>query len=121
VLTSLKPDDPTTSRRRSNTFKTCTVKFTGSNSPANLMSRAIRYLFEDEVDTWPDDNDNEAPSLDIVEACTLSYAHAQEDPAHLNADHPDRRHLAILPPWVTAQIHVPCPHCDTGLSCCLST
>lgn len=112
LLSSLKPDNPDDFKKKEQHFKTCTVKFTGSNSPANLMSRAIRYLFEDEIDTWPNDNGDEAPSLDVVEACTLSYAHA-------------RKILRISTPTVLTgavwqyflrgsqhKYHVPCPRCD---------
>jgi phage terminase large subunit GpA-like protein len=78
ALRKLKPDDIDDYKKTEQHFRTCTVKFVGSNSPANLMSRPIQYLFEDEVDTWPEDNGAEAPSIEIVEACTISYGHAKK-------------------------------------------
>lgn len=112
LLSSLKPDDLDDYKKKEQHFKTCTVKFTGSNSPANLMSRAIRYLFEDEIDTWPNDNDEEAPSLDIVEACTLSYAHARKI---LRISTPTVPTGAVWQYYLRGsqhKYHVPCPHCD---------
>lgn len=111
-LSALKPDDDDLFKKREQHFKSCTVKLVGSNSPANLMSRAIRYLFEDEVDTWPEDNDNEAPSLDIVEACTLSYAHTRKI---LRVSTPTLPTGAIWQCFFRGsqhKYHVPCPHCS---------
>lgn len=110
-LAALKPDNPDDFKKLIQHFKTCTMELTGSNSPANLMSRPIRYLFEDETDTWPDDNGAEAPSIHIAEASTISYAHA-------------RKILRVSTPTIPSGIiwsyflrgtqhryHVPCPHC----------
>ncbi len=112
LLSSLKPDDEDDYKKTEQHFKSCTVKFTGSNSPANLMSRSIRYLFEDEVDTWPTDNDEEAPSLDIVEACTIFYAHIRKV---LRVSTPTLVDGAIWQAYLRGsqhKYHVPCPHCD---------
>jgi phage terminase large subunit GpA-like protein len=112
LLTSLKPDNVDDFKKTEQHFKTCTVKFTGSNSPANLMSRAIRYLFEDEVDTWPEDNETEAPSMDIVESCTLSYSHTRKI---LRVSTPTLTSGAIWQYYLRGSQHkfyVPCPYCD---------
>lgn len=111
LLSSLKPDDPNDFKIKEQHFKTCTAKFTGSNSPSNLMSRAIRFLFEDEVDVWPEDNGAEAPSIEIVEACTLSYAHARKI---LRISTPTVPSGAIWTNFLRGtqhKYHVPCPHC----------
>ncbi len=113
LLSSLKPDDPDDFKKKEQHFKTCTVKFTGSNSPANLMSRAIRYLFEDEIDTWPNDNDDEAPSLDIVEACTLSYGHARKITRISTPTVPTGAVWQYYLRGSQHKYHVPCPHCKT--------
>lgn len=78
LLRSLKPDDDDDYKKTEQHFKSCTVKFAGAQSVNNLMSRPIQYLFEDEVDTWPEDNGAEAPSMEIAEACTISYGHAKK-------------------------------------------
>jgi phage terminase large subunit GpA-like protein len=73
------------------------------------MSRPIRYLFEDEIDTWPMDLGEEAPSIEIVEACTLSYAHIRKI---LRISTPTVPSGAV---WVRFlrgsqhKYHVPCP------------
>jgi phage terminase large subunit GpA-like protein len=113
LLSSLMPDNIDDFKKTEQHFKTCTAKFVGSNSPANLMSRAIRYLFEDEIDTWPEDNGAEAPSIEIVEACTLSYGHTKKI---MRVSTPTVPTGAI---WVyylrgsQHKYHVPCPHCKT--------
>ncbi len=111
LLSSLKPDNPDDYKKKEQHFKTCTMKLTGSNSPANLMSRAIRYLFEDEIDTWPSDNGAEAPSIEIVEACTLSYRHARKI---LRVSTPTVPTGAIWTYFLRGsqhKYHVKCPHC----------
>jgi phage terminase large subunit GpA-like protein len=112
LLSSLKPDNPDDFKKVEQHFKTCTAKFVGSNSPANLMSRAIRYLFEDEIDTWPEDNGAEAPSIEIVEACTLSYGHTKKI---LRISTPTVETGAIWQNYLRGsqhKYHVPCPHCE---------
>lgn len=54
-------------------FSTCTLKLVGACSEGNLASRAIRYLFADEVDKWPDDSSLEAPALELAIARTNFY------------------------------------------------
>jgi phage terminase large subunit GpA-like protein len=113
LLSSLKPDNPDDFKKTEQHFKTCTAKFVGSNSPANLMSRAIRYLMEDEIDTWPEDNGSEAPSIEIAEACTLSYGHAKKI---LRISTPTVPTGAIWQYYLRGsqhKYHVPCPHCHT--------
>jgi phage terminase large subunit GpA-like protein len=112
LISSLKPDDDDDFKKTEQHFKTCTAKFVGSNSPANLMSRAIRYLFEDEIDTWPVDNGAEAPSHEIAEACTLSYGHTKKI---LRISTPTVETGAIWQFYLRGsqhKYHVPCPHCD---------
>lgn len=114
LLSELKPDDPDDFKKKEQHFKTCTAKFVGSNSPANLMSRAIRYLFEDEIDTWPEDNGAEAPSIEIAEACTLSYAHKKKI---CRISTPTVESGAVWTYYLRGsqhKYHVPCPHCQTA-------
>lgn len=78
ILRDLKPDDSDDFKKTEQHFKSCTAKFTGSQSVNNVMSRPIQYLFEDELDTWPEDNGAAAPTMEIAEACTISYGHAKK-------------------------------------------
>jgi phage terminase large subunit GpA-like protein len=108
----LKPDDEDDYKKMEMHFKSCTFRVVGSNSPANLASRPIRYLFCDEVDKWPQDNAAEASALDLAEARTISYKHK-------------KKIVVISTPTVeTGTIHVeylkgsqhkyfvPCPFCE---------
>lgn len=111
TVSKLKPDDDNDFKKLIQHFKTCTAELTGSNSPANLMSRPIRYLFEDEIDTWPNDNGAEAPSINIAEASTISYAHTRKI---LRISTPTVPTGAIWTNFLRGtqhKFHVPCPHC----------
>jgi phage terminase large subunit GpA-like protein len=112
TLSALKPDNKDDFKKTEQHFKTCTAKLTGSNSPSNLMSRPVRYLFEDEVDTWPQDNGEEAPSMEIVEACTLSYAHAKKILRISTPTVPTGAIWTCYKRGSQHKYHVPCPHCD---------
>lgn len=112
TLVELKPDNDDNFKKMVQHFKSCTCELTGSNSPANLMSRPIRYLFEDEIDTWPEDNGAEAPSIEIAEASTISYAHTRKI---LRISTPTVPTGAIWKFFLRGTQHkyyVPCPHCD---------
>ncbi len=113
LLSELKPDNLDDFKKTEQHFKTCTAKFVGSNSPANLMSRAIRYLFEDEVDTWPEDNGAEAPSIEIAEACTLSYGHTKKITRISTPTVPTGTVWVYYLRGSQHKYHVPCPHCET--------
>lgn len=54
-------------------LKRCNVNWVGSNSPANLASRPVRYLFEDEVDKYPEETDREAPARALAEQRTKTF------------------------------------------------
>lgn len=111
-LSDLKPENSDDFKKVEQHFKTCTVKLTGSNSPSNLMSRAIRYLFEDEIDTWPEDNGAEAPSIEIVEACTLSYAHTRKITRVSTPTVPSGAVWTYYLRGSQHKFHVPCPYCE---------
>ncbi len=111
ILTSLKPKDKDDFKIKVQHFRTCTVELTGSNSPANLMSRPIRYLFEDETDTWPEDNGSEAPSINIAEASTISYAHSRKILRVSTPTIPTGTIWTYFLKGTQHKYHVPCPFC----------
>lgn len=109
-LKELKPVNADDFKKLIQHFASCTMELTGSNSPANLMSRPVRYLFEDEIDTWPEDNGAEAPSINIAEASTISYAHTRKI---LRISTPTVPTGAIWMNFLRGtqhKYHVPCPH-----------
>jgi phage terminase large subunit GpA-like protein len=73
ALRSFLPDDPDLLKKTEMAFTSCTLALRGSNSVNQLASRAIRYLFADETDKWPDASATEAPSLELAMARTNFY------------------------------------------------
>jgi phage terminase large subunit GpA-like protein len=111
ILKELKPDNKDDFKKIAQHFKSCSIEFTGSNSPANLMSRPVRYLFEDEIDTWPKDNGEEAPSINIAEASTISYAHSRKILRVSTPTVPTGAIWTFFQKGTQHKYHVPCPHC----------
>ena len=54
-------------------FETCTLYLAWSNSPAQLASKPVRYLFMDEVDKFPPFSGKEADPIALAEKRTTSY------------------------------------------------
>lgn len=105
------PDEQDAMKKMEMHFKSCTFRITGSNSAANLASRPIRYAFNDEVDKWPDQNQKEAGSLDLVEVRVISYEHTSKI---FNISTPTVETGAIWQDYLKGdqrKFHVPCPHC----------
>ena len=73
ALRGFLPDDPDLLKKTEMAFTSCTLALRGSNSVNQLASRAIRYLFADETDKWPDASATEAPSLELAMARTNFY------------------------------------------------
>jgi hypothetical protein len=87
------------------------VNWAGSHSPANLASRAIKYLVLDEVDKYPEQSGDEADPVSLAIQRTKTYG--------------ARKKIFIMstPTSSTGQIHrrflegdqrrlyLPCPHC----------
>lgn len=111
LVRGLKPSNDDDYKKLIQHFKSCTIELTGSNSPANLMSRPIRYLFEDEIDTWPEDNGAEAPSINIAEASTISYAHARKILRISTPTLPDGNIWKYFLRGTQHKYLVPCPCC----------
>jgi hypothetical protein len=67
------PDDRDEWTKLQYVMRRCTVNWVGSNSPANLASRAIRYLMEDETDKYPIKNQTEASPISLAEQRTKTF------------------------------------------------
>jgi len=72
-LRSLVPDDSDLWTYLQYRMPTCTANWIGSNSPANLSSKPIRFLFLDEVDKYPTDNKTEGSPIALAEQRTKGY------------------------------------------------
>lgn len=87
------------------------VNWQGSHSPANLASRAVRYLILDEVDKYPAQSGEEADPVSLAIQRTKTYGNrrkvfimstptSSEGQIHRHYTSGDRRRL-----------YVPCPRC----------
>jgi hypothetical protein len=54
-------------------MRRCQVNWVGSNSPANLASRPVRYLFLDETDKYPIDNQQEGNAVALAIQRTKTF------------------------------------------------
>lgn len=84
----------------------------GSNSAAELKSTPVRWLFEDEVDEYPDDVDGQGPADELAEKRTDTYQLRKK--IYRASSCTDRRSKI----WKHYQRSdrrkrwVPCPHCN---------
>lgn len=105
------PDDPDEWTKLQYRMKKCTVNWVGSNSPANLASRPVRYLILDEVDKYPADNQTEGSAVSLAIQRTKTFW--------------NRKILIVSTPTVPeGNVHaayidgdqrryfIPCPHCS---------
>jgi phage terminase large subunit GpA-like protein len=86
----------------------------GANSAAELKSQPVRFLFEDEVDEYPDDVDGQGPADELAEKRTDTY---RRNKKIYRASTPRGRYAKskIWKHWLRSNMqrrHVPCPHCN---------
>ncbi|WP_166820508.1 terminase gpA endonuclease subunit [Thalassoroseus pseudoceratinae] len=89
----------------------CTLRLTGANSPANLASRPIRYLYADEIDKFPAASDKEAGALDLAIERTKTFWNRKivcTSTPTLDTGNIWRRFLE----GDQRYFFVPCPHCS---------
>lgn len=84
---------------------------TGANSGAGLRSMPVKYLFEDEVDAYPEDVDGEGDPCVVAEKRTDTYARRKI----FRCSSPLERSTSRITRYYAAsdqrRYHVPCPHC----------
>ena len=92
-------------------FESMPVTLVGSNSPSNLASRPIRYLFLDEVDKYPGASKKEADPISLARERTKTFHNRKI----LITSTPTLRdgHIwqALEACDVVKHYFVPCPHC----------
>jgi len=111
AMRSILPTDPDDFRKLEMHLKTCTIRLQGSNSPGNLASRPVRYLFCDEIDKWPDQSDAEAPALELAMVRTAAFADCSKV---VMISTPTLETGAIWQQFLAGTQHrfrVPCPAC----------
>lgn len=86
--------------------------FRGANSASGLASVPIKYLYEDEVDRYPDDVDGEGDPISLAEKRTLTFSRRKR----FKTSTPGlKSNSKILPAYEASdkrRYHIPCPHCD---------
>ncbi|HUX00557.1 MAG TPA: terminase gpA endonuclease subunit [Phycisphaerae bacterium] len=110
VLCEEKPADPDRYKTLEMQFKRAIVALVGGNSPSNLSSRPIRYLFADEIDKFPMLTGREGSALNLAIRRTASFWNRKivlsSTPSL--ADGPIWRGL-LAGDW--REYWTPCPHC----------
>lgn len=84
----------------------------GANSAAELKSMPVKYLFEDEVDEYPDDVDGQGPADELAEKRTDTFPRKK---IFRTSTPTDRATSKIWKHWLRSdqrRRHVPCPHCQ---------
>ena len=105
-------------RDRSNTatmkdFPGGVLVIAGANSAAELKSMPVRYLFEDEIDEYPDDVDGQGPADELAEKRTDTYSYRRK--IYRASTPTDKAHSKAWKHWLRSdqrKYHVPCPHCE---------
>lgn len=101
------------SRALMKTFIGMTLYINGSNSPSKLSSKAIKYLFMDEVDKWPRSTKSEAGAASLAKERTKTYRLTRKIFADCT---PTVRSGYIWQAKENAHVErhyfVPCPHCE---------
>jgi len=72
-LKGLMPDDRYAISHSEQRFTECTLNFVGSNSPANLASRPVKWLICDETDKFADATEKEASAIELAKMRTRSF------------------------------------------------
>jgi phage terminase large subunit GpA-like protein len=83
----------------------------GANSAADLAGQPVRYLFQDEVDKYPDDVDGLGPAVELAETRTRNFPRRKIYRASTPTERGPRKIWGF---WLTSdqrRYHVPCPHC----------
>lgn len=93
-------------------FDNMTLNLEGSNSPANLASRPIRYLFLDETDKYAAETEKEASAVDLADARTTQYRYTRKV---IKTSTPTTVEGEIWQAFLAGDqryYFVPCPHKD---------
>ena len=88
------------------------LSLTGSNSPANLASKAIRFLFLDEVDKYPGASKKESDPISLARERTKTFRNNRKiyitSTPTLKTGHIWK---ALEGADIVKHYFVPCPHC----------
>ena len=92
-------------------FDSMYIGLVGANSPSNLSSRPVRYIFFDEIDKFPKWSGEEASPIALAEERTKTFWNKKI----VKISTPTLSTGNIWKAWETAdaqyKFFVPCPHC----------
>jgi len=114
---NLKAKISDASRDKSNTaslkeFPGGILVIAGANSAAELKSTPVRYLFEDELDEYPDDVDGQGPADELAEKRTDTYGFRRKIYKPSTPTIRGRSKIeAAYNRSDRRRYYVPCPHC----------
>lgn len=83
----------------------------GANSAAELKSMPVRYLFEDEVDEYPDDVDGQGPADELAEKRTDTFPRKKIYRASTPTEKGRSKIWKHFERGDQRRYYVPCPHC----------
>ena len=115
-LIQLSPDlcqhfDERSSKDLELTFDNMYIALTGANSPSDLSSRPVRYVFFDEIDKFPKWSGAEAGPLELAAERTKTFYNYKI----VKVSTPTLKNGNIWQSWESADVQykffVPCPHC----------
>lgn len=87
------------------------LSLVGSNSPSNLASKAIRFLFLDEVDKYPGASAKEADPISLARERTKTFQNRKIFMTSTPTITTGHIWKALLGCDVEKHYFVPCPHC----------
>lgn len=109
-LTQHLSESKTDNKLKEVRFSRSMLYLAGSNSPADLASRPVRYVLGDEVDKWPAFSGREASPVDLMVERTRTFWNRKI----VLTSTPTTRNGYIFQQYERSdqrQYHVPCPHC----------
>lgn len=100
-----------TSTRTELQFSGMFISLNGSNSPSSLASKAIRYLFLDEVDKYPGASKKEADPISLARERTKTFANRKIYMTSTPTLRTGHIWKALEGADIEKHYFVPCPHC----------
>ena len=92
-------------------MRTCIAAWVGSNSPANLASRPIRYVFGDEVSKWPGQTGDESDPVNLVRQRQKTFEHNRKAYFASTPTVQDDAIMRLAASGDMRKYHVKCPYC----------
>ena len=115
----LRASEPLRQRWRENDSSKLELQFdgmyltiVGSNSPANLASRPVRFLFLDEVDKYPGATKKEADPIKLARERTKTFHNRKIFMTSTPTLKSGHIWQALEDADVVKHFFVPCPHCE---------